>query len=130
MANYINMYHGSDEITIEKLLESDIDVSLGGGEIGQGFYRGDKMHVAKAWAFNKHSSESVLEIKVKEDKFWDMNPHTLTYEEACNIRKYIRKIKKQRTYKFYENVVWSPLVGNQKLEESNLSGNQKMQKII
>lgn len=110
------MYHGSDENSVQNLIRGNIDVAMGGGEIGKGFYLGDMLHVAKAWAMNKHNSNSVLQVEVKENDFFSLVPLTLTYEEALKKRASIRKENKQRTYIFDRNVVWAPIVGTEKLK--------------
>jgi uncharacterized C2H2 Zn-finger protein len=109
------MYHGSDEKTVNDLIRGTIDVSMGGGEIGQGFYLGDMLHIAKAWAWNKHNSKAVLKVEVKDIEILNLDPLTLTYEEAVKKRAYIRSVKKERTYKFNKNIVWSPIVGTCKV---------------
>ena len=119
------MYHGSDENTINNLIKGTIDVSKGGWEIGQGFYLGDMLHVAKAWAWNKHNSKAVLEVDVKDEDVIDLNPLTLNYEDAVKKRALIRKRNQERTYKFNENIVWSPIVGTQKVRGEQLKWESK-----
>lgn len=110
------MYHGSDENSVQNLIQGNIDVTMGGGEIGQGFYLGDMLHVAKTWAMNKHNSNSVLQIEVEDNDLLSLDPLTLTYEQARKKRSSIRKENKQRTYIFDRNVVWAPIVGTEKIK--------------
>jgi len=125
------MYHGSDENTVNKLIGGNIKVSKGGGEIGQGFYLGDMLHIAKAWAWNKHNSKAVLQVEVPDDDMIELNPLTLTYEDAVKKRAYIRSLKQERTYKFNENIVWSPIVGTQKVRGDQLKWeSQHAEKIL
>ncbi|WP_196599646.1 hypothetical protein [Pectinatus frisingensis] len=114
------MYHGSDENSIQKLIQGNIDVTIGGGELGQGFYLGNMLYIAKAWAMNKHNSKAVLQIEVADNELESLDPLLLSYEEACEKRSSIRKESKQRTYIFYANVVWAPIVGTKKIEADQL----------
>jgi hypothetical protein len=67
---YETGFHGTDNASATSLHASDINVTVGRGELGQGFYLGDQLHVAKAWAWNKHNrSTSVLEVKVPRQSF-------------------------------------------------------------
>lgn len=114
------MYHGSDKKSVQKLIQGNIDVAIGGGEIGRGFYLGNMLYVAKAWAMNKHNSMAVLQIEVADNELEKLEPLVLSYEEACEKRSSIRKESKQRTYVFNEDVVWAPIVGTKKIEADQL----------
>lgn len=116
----MRMYHGSDENSVKTLMQGNIDVTMGGGELGQGFYLGNMLHVAKAWAMNKHKSKAVLEIEVEDSELESLEPLVLSYKEACEKRASIRKKSKQRTYIFNKNVVWAPIVGTKKIETDQL----------
>jgi len=74
---------------------------------------GEWLHIAKAWARNKHASEAVLQIEVEEDNFLELDPLNITYNQACQIRSYIRKKGLTRSYKFDEKVIWAPIVGTE-----------------
>jgi len=39
----IKTFHGTSDKIAEELVNGRIDVSIGGGEMGQGFYLGDKL---------------------------------------------------------------------------------------
>lgn len=124
------MYHGSDENTINNLIMGNVDISKGGGEIGQGFYLGDMLHIAKAWAWNKHNCKAVLQVKVEENDVLDLNPLTLTYEDAVKKRAYIRRLKQERTYRFNENIVWAPIVGTEKVRGDQFKWESKVSEDI
>ena len=46
-------YHGTDDISAQYILEGLIDVTKGGGELGQGFYVANLAHKAATWAYHK-----------------------------------------------------------------------------
>ena len=114
------MYHGSKEWIIDKLISGNINTSKGGGEIGQGFYLGDMLHIAKAWAWQRHNkSKAVLEVEVDDKDLIGLKPLSLDYDDAVRKRLYIRRIKQQRTYLFKRNIVCAPIVGGR-----NVRGDQ------
>lgn len=51
--NIITLYHGTDPATAVKLLNCKVDISIGGGEFGKGFYLGTSKRLAKRRAFHK-----------------------------------------------------------------------------
>lgn len=114
------MYHGSKDVIIDNLVSGNIDTSKGGGEIGQGFYLGDMLHIAKAWAWQRHNkSKAVLEVEVDDMDLIALKQLSLDYNDAVRKRLYIRRINQQRTYLFRRNIVCAPIVGGR-----NVRGNQ------
>lgn len=116
MSNFdkTSTFHGTAEAHAEKLIEGKVDASLGGGELGQGFYLGTALHVAKAWALQMHKSESVVEFQFDDD-FWNFDIQGLDEIEAIEHRSIIRESKQTRTYKFNKDIVWGPIVGGPKV---------------
>ena len=108
-------FHGTTETHVDKLIEGKVDVSLGGGELGQGFYLGTALHVAKAWAVQMHKSESVVEFQFDDDEFWNFDIQGLTEIEAIEYRSNIRASGQTRNYKFNKDIVWGPIVGGPKV---------------
>jgi uncharacterized protein YneR len=88
---------------------------LYGGELGQGFYLGTALHVAKAWAKQMHDSESVVEFQIDDDDFWDFDIKSLTKIEALEFRVTIRAARQTSTYKFSKDIIWGPIVGGPKV---------------
>lgn len=109
-------YHGTDKNTLKSLLKGNIDVGLGGGELGRGFYTGEHLYVAKAWAKQRHNlNAAVLKIDVADYTVLNCNPISLDREETLEVKKSIKKGNMQRSFLFNRNIVWSPIVGNKKL---------------
>jgi len=113
MSNFdkISTYHGTTENHAHDLIDGKVAPSLGGGELGQGFYLGTALHVAKAWARQRHSCEAVVEFQINDDDFWNFEIESLTEIEALELRSVIREKHLTRTYKFSKDVVWGPIVG-------------------
>ncbi|MEL0639414.1 hypothetical protein V6260_02205 [Pseudoalteromonas aliena] len=117
MSNFDNIstFHGTAEAHAEKIIDGKVDVSLGGGELGQGFYLGTALHVAKAWAVQMHKSESVVEFQFDDDEFWNFDIQSLNEIEAIEYRSNIRASGQTRNYKFNKDIVWGPIVGGPKV---------------
>ena len=109
----IACFHGGEKNVIESLVDGNIDVTLGGGELGRGFYLGKELKEAKAWAYHKYKDRAgILMLKIKDDDFLDFNPLPLNYYQALIKRFEIKRSGQARTYLFNENIVWSPIIGN------------------
>lgn len=111
----ISTYHGTAEAHADALVEGKVDSTLGGGELGQGFYLGTALHVAKAWAVQMHNSESVVEFQFDDDDFWNFDIKSLTEIEVIEYRSIIKEKSLTRTYKFSKDIVWGPIVGGPKV---------------
>ena len=109
--DYYVGYHGTSSMSAEDIKNGKIDVTLGGGELGQGFYLGDKLHVAKAWAKQRHDTETVVEIRTEEEKFYNFNILALDYPEVSEYKEKIRGMEETRNYKFDVDIVWSSIIG-------------------
>ena len=62
-------YHGTSPQIIDDIFTSGISVSLGGGELGQGFYTGEHLHEAKVCAYQKTKSKknNVIEFEHNDE---------------------------------------------------------------
>jgi hypothetical protein len=107
----MDMYHGTDRKTTQKLAGGAIDVTKGGGELGEGFYCGDILWRAKQWSVLSFNNPSVLKLEVDDDEFLAQNPLMLNKSEAVAKRAEIKQAGATRSYKFNENAIWSPVVG-------------------
>lgn len=108
-------YHGTTDLSADELVGGGVDILVGGGELGQGFYLGTFLHVAKAWSKQKHKSEAVVEFIMKDEDFWGFDIQTLNMLEAIEYRSIIRSLGHTRTFKFSKDLVWSPIVGGPRI---------------
>ena len=106
-------YHGCTKHVIKKLLSGEIDISLGGGELGRGFYSTLNLWVAKRWTWYKYQSKTVLKLEILDEHFFELDVRFLTDDEAIKYRKSIKYLGETRTYLFNKDIVWSPIVGDQ-----------------
>lgn len=108
-------YHGTSDSSANDLLDGRIDISKGGGELGQGFYLGTALHVAKAWAKQMHDCETVIEFQIDDNDFWNFDIQSLNEIEAIERRSIIRARGETRSFKFNKDIVWGPIVGGPKV---------------
>ncbi len=109
-------YHGTDPASAAKLQSGSISTKMGGGELGLGFYTGQHLFEAKAWAFHQTRTKhaNVLQVEVDEDSFSALNIRLMDYSDAAARRFQIRRGNATRSYLFNCDVVWSPIVGSEK----------------
>jgi uncharacterized protein YneR len=108
-------YHGTSDLYANDLLEGRVDVSIGGGELGQGFYLGTALHVAKAWAKQRHDCETVIEFQIDDNDFWSFEILSLNAIETIEHRSIVRKEDQTRSFRFNKDIVWGPIVGGPKV---------------
>ena len=110
-------YHGTDSSSADSILLGQIDVSKGGGELGQGFYVGNLAHQAFAWAYHKgkqyHTGYKVIAFDIDLARFNVLNRKYLSRAEAKLIRKSLRSHNQQhRTFRFNGwDAIIAPIVG-------------------
>lgn len=113
--DYKSTFHGTSAEFASDLVSGKVDTSTGGGELGQGFYVGTELHVAKAWAKQKFDCETVVEFKMNEEDFWGFDIEALSLSEAIEQRESIKASGLQRSHLFGKDVVWGPIVGGPKI---------------
>lgn len=113
----ISKYHGTSAEIANELKHGKIDHTLGGGELGQGFYLGDLLWVAKAWAHNRHGVNSaVFKVDIPDPEFNSLSIDLLSRTEALALRKEIKAMNATRTYTSGADVIWSPIVGTTRVD--------------
>lgn len=110
------LFHGTDSDTAQLLLTNQINVSLGGGELGRGFYLGDLKHQAFIWAYKRFPKKyAVVQFTLNEDDIIDEQKFKLLLIPSfVEAQKYSHLIKHQgitRLFLFRVDIVWSPVVG-------------------
>lgn len=106
-------YHGTGPAEATKIAAGKVDVSLGGGELGQGFYTGQMLHVAKRWALHRNQGrdKNVVQFEIPSAQIAALRVGRLDANTATLMRGHIRKWQKTRHYTFKVDVVWSLIVG-------------------
>lgn len=106
-------YHGTASSIAVDLAAGQVDVAQGGGELGRGFYAGEHLHLAKAWAVQRYGDRknNVVEFDVPDPQIVQLNVVYLDGPTATSYRTNIRTGGTTRTHTFGYDMVWSPIVG-------------------
>lgn len=123
-------FHGTGPAEAVQIAAGKINVMLGGGELGRGFYTGEKLHVAKRWALHRNQARdhNVVQFELPMAHFDALNVSALNANTATLMRGHIRRWDKTHKYTFNVDVVWSRIVGKLSLNcdqykwESSLAG--------
>ena len=108
----MEQYHGTNIDIAREIGTGQIDVTRGGGELGQGFYAGDLSHEAFNWAWHQYNrAKAVVKLTLNDDDLLNLNPMCLSLNETHLHRRRIRDIGQTRSFQFMVNVVWAPVVG-------------------
>ena len=114
----MRIFHGTSPTIAASLATGGVDVTQGGGELGMGFYTGQYLHVAKAWAFHRHGAkqQNVVEFDVDDDDVLALDLLLLGAGEASFTRANLKRKGTTRTHVFSCDMVWSPIVGTDKIQ--------------
>ena len=112
-------YHGTSKTFAAKISKEGINPTLGGGELGQGFYVSDKAYVTFNWADKCFgiNERKVMKFLLKGEDFFELNPLQLDYNRAVAECKHIRDLGATRSYRFNRNIVWSEIVGIESIRQ-------------
>lgn len=110
----MDSYHGTSINIAIELTNGKVDVSSGGGELGKGFYTGTFLHEAKAWAFQRYGDKKKNVVHfLTLDTDIDVLKYIILENNLANYYCYKIKTSSQtRTYLFYLDMVWAPIVGS------------------
>jgi hypothetical protein len=109
-------YHGGLSSHITDIIQGNVDVTLGGGELGQGFYLGERSYVAFAWAkqkseMNNHEDYAVAQFIMDEAQVSCFSIKSFSKGEALDEKAMIKQQNQTRTYTFGVDMVQSPIIG-------------------
>lgn len=110
-------YHGTSSANAASLTSGTIDVTLGGGELGRGFYSGEHLHEAKAWAFHTSGDKTsnVVKLTTEDDQVEALDLKLMDAGSAGLARYRIRTAAETRTFLFDHDMIWAPIVGSEKV---------------
>ncbi len=110
----MKVYHGTNKISKNKIVgpPQAVDVSTGGGEIGQGFYVGENMSMAIVWAKGRWKKPSVLEFDVSNKLYAQLNLKQMNHQQVLNEWHKLKRTNTHRTHKYGFDVVFGPLATN------------------
>ena len=110
----MKVYHGTNKASKNKIVgpPQAVDVSKGGGEMGEGFYVGENMTMAIAWAKGRWKKPSVLEFDVPNKLYAQLNFKQMSHKQVLNDWHQLKRAKLHKTYKYGFDVVFGPLATN------------------
>lgn len=108
----ISVYHGTDRQTATQMVSvpNFIDRTRGGGELGMGFYAGDSVAIAAAFAQSKFPfQEGVVRIDIEDTDLAKLQVHLVKRRERVFLfwRRIIR-LGQRFSYLFGKDIVVAP----------------------
>jgi len=105
----MNVYHGTNDASAP-MIASKIDVARGGGELGRGFYAGENIALAAAWAQGRYAARAkVVKIEIPESDFVMLRIKTINHiGYLIRFWKQLQNKKQTRHYLFSVDVVVAP----------------------
>lgn len=103
-------YHGT-ALFVAKSLASNpaaVDVTRGGGELGRGFYVGDSVALAAAWAQGRFSAPAVLQVGVPDNEYVRLSILTLKQHQVYAKWQELKKSGHTKVFTFGYDVVYAP----------------------
>ena len=112
--NMERQYHGTNSKTATNITNGLIDRNLGGGELGKGFYTGNLLFEAIAWAWHKYKKDNAVAIfSIEDTDFLKLDPLCLDKPTTIRYRNLIRCKDETKIFEFNKNAVWAPIVGKE-----------------
>ncbi|MEI7837137.1 MAG: hypothetical protein WCK05_12120 [Planctomycetota bacterium] len=122
-------YHGTEATVVSTLLvPGKIDREQGRGELGRGFYLGNWLFVAKAWAWNRCISKpnkplpGVLRVTVAGDRMRRLVTLPIGLDCGRNLWRCLLQTNQTKTFVFRVDIVTSPLLGNPARIQAGIQG--------
>ncbi len=123
------IYHGTSKEKAPDIVKS-VDLNLGRGELGRGFYTGTSIAMAKVWATHRFpKSYAVVKFEISEQKFLLLDGHLIrTKTRVKKIWDDLREKNITDTYLFGKDYVMAPFatsdIGHQIKFESQKAANE------
>jgi hypothetical protein len=128
----MNSYHGTSTTSVIALASGKVNVTLGGGELGQGFYTGEYLHEAKAWAYHKSGDkqQNVVCFSAPDTEIEKLHFAVLDQGAASLKRYQIKKAGHTRTHLFKVDLVWAPIVGSERASGEQYKWESKKAEVL
>jgi|SRR6218665_134426 len=107
----MTFYHGCEKVSATSIQSttspSNVNVGLGNGEMGQGFYVGDNLTLAISWAKGRFgATASVLEFDVNNTKYASLSFRRLSASSVVRTWTQYKRLKKNIL--FGSDIVFGP----------------------
>ena len=112
----MDSFHGTSAATAKELASGKVDSTRGGGELGRGFYTGEHLHEAKAWAVHRSGDrqKNVVRFVVPDHDIEALDLLILDHQSAGLRRYQVKRTGTTRTHQFGKDMVWAPIVGSER----------------
>jgi len=105
-------YHGTNKENASKIVgpPSSVDVSVGKGELGKGFYTGSSIALAAIWAQLRYDTEAVvIEFDIPKQRFVQLKGISIkTQAEVADTWKKLKDNRETTTHEFGHDYIVAP----------------------
>jgi hypothetical protein len=136
----MNLFHGTSRSGADSIEGPpiNVNVNIGGGELGRGFYLGDNMTLAISWAKGRNRQPGVLDFNIDNRQYAQLSFRQLSHTQVLNTWHQLRKLGTHRAHLFTFDVVFgslatAPYACQYKFETNNsqtLLNNSTIQRIL
>jgi hypothetical protein len=108
----MDLYHGTSHTIADELSKNPslVSVEKGGGELGRGFYAGDHIALAAAWARGRYGGAvGVLAISIDPSAYVTLAIKTLNWHQVVNTWNQLKANGQTGTFLFGWDLVHGPL---------------------
>lgn len=112
--NKMLVYHGTYRKAAHTIVgpPANVDVTIGGGELGRGFYVGESLALAAAWAKARWQAQnpSIVKLDVNDVYYAQLSILVLNWNRVVNTWTQLQYSGTENSHLFYRDVVYGPLV--------------------
>ncbi|MNJ83828.1 hypothetical protein D3C87_12540 [compost metagenome] len=105
-------YHGTNKENASKIVgpPSNVDVNVGKGELGKGFYTGSSIALATIWAQLRYKSEAVvIEFDIPKERFVQLQGKLIkTQSEVVDTWKKLKGSRETATFVSEHDYIVAP----------------------
>lgn len=125
-------FHGTSSNNAKKINSANVDVELGGGELGRGFYTQEFKSEAKSWAFNVSGDrqQNVVSFDTNDNDIQNLDLIIFDRMEAGRHRLNIKTQSATGSYLFGNDLVWAPIVGTSKVNGEQYKWESKISELL
>lgn len=110
----MDLFHGTSKKSKLKILgpPPSVDVSIGGGELGKGFYLGESLALAVIWAKGRFPNPTVLEFNIANSSFAQLAFKKLNHREVLNDWHQLKRLNIHREHIYKYDIIFGPFATN------------------
>lgn len=105
-------YHGTNRVNAKKIVgpPSNVDVNVGKGELGKGFYTGSSIALAATWARLRYGNDSVvIEFDIPKPRFVQLRGFMIkTQLEVVSTWNMLKTKNETTTFEFGHDYILAP----------------------